>query len=198
MTNKGGFKFISFLITTVLYGGLGYFLYYSIKNGDLFLDNSKSFIIESIIILSPLVLSIIWSIIEKRKPWIGGVATIIICTLLNEIVGGTVTRKHIPLYILSITIPYIFCICAIFKGRERKKSSSHSSSSHSSSSYSSSSYSSSSYSSSSYSGSSDYTGSYYSNSGSTPNYDDCGAYGYPAEMGANYHPDHIPMDLSDM
>ena len=195
MTNKGGFKFISFLITTILYGCLGYILYYSIKNGDLFLDNSRSFIIESIIILSPLVLSIIWSIIEKRKPWIGAVLTIVLCTFLNSLIGEKVTREHIPLYILSLAIPYICCICAIFRGRERKRSSSYSSSSSSSSS---SSYSGSSDDAGSYYSGSSYSGSYYSDSGSTTNYDDCGAYGYPIELGPSYHPDHMPIDVSDM
>ena len=185
ITRKIKFKVIATILVTGILGYLGYLLYDGAKNGELYADGSSSAIIQLAVILGPLALSIILGWIYHIKIWIGSLLTVLACTGINSILGENITPKHVPLFAACLIIPYILCLVVIisngFSGVSVKRTYTSSSDS------------------SDYSGSSNYSGSFYSSSSSScSSVDDCGAYGHPAELGANYHPDHPPMDVSDM
>ncbi len=119
------FRWISALITTVIFGFLGYLLFdYSnylsaLETGapaSLAVIND-AYLLEAIIIFAPFVLSVVWSVIQRRKIWIVSLLTILACTGVNSMIGEDTTPAHIPLFIAVIVIPYIPCLYAILKGK---------------------------------------------------------------------------------
>ena len=115
MTSKTGFKVIAVVLTTAIFGYLGYILWNSIVSGKLFLNNDDSFTTEAIIIFVPFVASIIWGWIRHRAIWIGSLLCMMGCAGINKILGENTTPKHIPLFVVSIAIPYLLCLFAILK-----------------------------------------------------------------------------------
>ncbi len=114
-TSTVGFKLIAILITTAVFGYLGYLLKGSIDSGIFFLDNDNASLIQTLIIVIPLVLSIILGWIRRRKIWIPSLLTILACTGINTILGDATTPKHIPLYVACLILPYLFDLFAILK-----------------------------------------------------------------------------------
>lgn len=135
-------KLIGALITTAIFAFLGYLLlgYSEYLLASTITENvpplpiiSDPYTLEMVIILAPLVMAIVWSIIRRRKIWIGALLTLIACVAVNGMIGEDTTPSHIPLFFAMLIIPYILCLVAALKG---KKVASASSSGSSSSSYS--------------------------------------------------------------
>lgn len=134
------FKLISAIFTTAIFAFLGYLtLKYSeyllalMVGGNATLPFiSDPYTLEAVVILVPFVLTILWSIIRRRKIWIGSLLAIIACVGVNSVLGEETTPKHIPLFFAIIVISYLLCLIAILKGK-RSSASSSSGSSYSSS-----------------------------------------------------------------
>ncbi|MBQ8868641.1 MAG: hypothetical protein IJ027_02860 [Oscillospiraceae bacterium] len=122
-TSKLGFKIVSVLFTTAVFGFIGYLLlmYAEYLLASTIVSNpplpifDDAFLIESIIVFGPFLLSILWSIIRRRKIWIGALLTMIACAAINGMIGEDTTVSHIPLFIVSVAVPYLICIFAILK-----------------------------------------------------------------------------------
>ena len=125
-TSAPVFKLISALITTAIFGFFGYLIYgYAeylltvFAGGEASLPVfSSATLIEAILIIAPFVISIVWSIIRRRKIWIGSLITIIACTIINSTIGDDTTPSHIPLYIAVVAVPYLLCLIAILKEKK--------------------------------------------------------------------------------
>ncbi|MBQ3147424.1 MAG: hypothetical protein IJB91_06825 [Oscillospiraceae bacterium] len=120
------YKLISALLTTGIFGFLGYLLWEYTKyflvsaaggNATIpLLDDALT--LEGILILAPFVLTILWSIIRRRKIWIGGLITIIACVAVNGVLGDDTTLAHMPLYLVCLAVPFILCLVAILKEKK--------------------------------------------------------------------------------
>lgn len=117
-TSTVGFKLISVLITTAVFGYLGYLLNNSINRGVLFLNNNDSSLIQTLVIAGPFVVSIILGWIRRRKIWIPSLLTILACTGINSMLGDTITENHISLFKACLILPYLFCLFAILKEKQ--------------------------------------------------------------------------------
>lgn len=122
-TSKTGFKIVSALVTTAIFGFIAYLLLMYAEyllaaalgaTSSLPIIND-AFVIESIIVFVPIVLAILWSIIRRRKIWIGALLTMFACTVINGMIGEDTTPSHIPLFIAMVTVPYLLCLFAILK-----------------------------------------------------------------------------------
>lgn len=126
-TSKVAFKLIAALLTTAAFAFIGYLLLeYAEYLLAAALDTTSSlpifqdaFTIESIIVFAPVVLSILWSIIRRRKIWIGALLTMLACSVIGNTIGGDTTPAHIPLFIVSVVVPYLLCLVAIL-GRKKQ------------------------------------------------------------------------------
>ena len=122
-TSKIGFKVVAAIITTAIFAFIGYLLlgYSEFLLASKIVENpplpifKDAFLIEAIIVFGPFILSIIWSIIRRRKIWIGALIVMILCTIVNSTIGEVTTPAHIPLFIVSAAVPFVLCLFAIFK-----------------------------------------------------------------------------------
>ncbi len=131
-TSKVGFKLISVLLTTAVFGFIGYLLlgYAEYLLAAAIVDTATlpifddAFLIEAILVMGPFLLTVIWSIIRRRKIWVGALLTMIACTVINGMIGEDTTPAHIPLFIASAAIPYLLCLAAILKDKKNTVSTS--------------------------------------------------------------------------
>ncbi len=117
-TSTVAFKLIATLITTGVFGYLGYLLKDCIDSGVFFLDNNDALLIQGLVILAPFVFSIILGSIRRRKIWIPSLLTILVCTGINAVIGDTTTQDHIPLYLACLILPYLYNLFAILKEKK--------------------------------------------------------------------------------
>lgn len=130
-------KLIGALITTAVFAFLTYLLLgyseyllaQSLGTTTTLPVISDAYTLEAVVILTPLVMSIIWSIIKRRKIWIGALLTLIACVMVNGMIGEDTTPSHIPLFFAMLIIPYILCLFASLKGKKAAVSGSGASSS---------------------------------------------------------------------
>lgn len=129
---KGGavFKLISAIFTTAVFAFLGYL---TLKYAEYLLALAVGasvtlpvirdpYTLEAVVILVPFALTILWSIIRRRKIWIGSLLTIIACVGVNSVLGEETTPNHIPLFFAIIAISYLLCLFAILKGKRSSAS----------------------------------------------------------------------------
>lgn len=113
MADSKWFRAIAFLLTTAVFGYLGYLLYDAVQSGFLFLNNDDSYILEGVLIMVPLGFTILWSIVYHRYIWIGGVLCVLICALVNSGIGDVTSSEHVPLFGVSVAVPYLLCAFGI-------------------------------------------------------------------------------------
>ncbi len=124
--SRVGLKLVGTLITTAIFGFIAYVLlgYSEFLLASTLVENpplpllKDAFLTEAVIVFGPFVLSILWSIIRRRKIWIGALLTMIACTAINGAIGEDTTLSHIPLFIVSVAVPYLLCLVAILKEKK--------------------------------------------------------------------------------
>ena len=120
MTKSIPFKIMAAILNTAAFGYLGWMLFDAVSTGNLFLNNDESYTLEGIIILAPFALTILWSLIRRRKTWLAGLLTILVCTMANAFIGEDTTPSHVPLFVACVAVPYLFCMLAILLEKREK------------------------------------------------------------------------------
>ncbi len=125
-------KLIGALITTAIFAFIAYILlgYSEFLLASTLVENpplpllKDAFLTESVIVFGPFVLSVFWSIIRHRKIWIGALLTMIACVTISGMIGDDTTLAHVPLFIVSVALPYLLCLVAILKEKKQSVSTS--------------------------------------------------------------------------
>lgn len=122
MLDKTISKWISFLVTTSLFGLLWYIIKIYLPTNGIIIDNADKYMETTeglIITFLPVVLSILWSVLKKRYLWIWGVIALFIHQAFILAVPDAASPVLTP-YLLYAVIAYVSCVVAIYMERGEK------------------------------------------------------------------------------
>lgn len=122
MLDKTVSKWISFIVTTGLFGALWYIVEIYMPSNEIIIDNADKYTettVGLILAFLPVVLSILWSILKKRYLWIWGVIALFVHQAFIAMVPTGAAPDLIP-YLVYAAISYVSCVIAICMDRGDK------------------------------------------------------------------------------